>query len=203
MSEGLASHCQRDADRRLERRAPAVPEPPPTRSAPAVRPTLLVTLNGGGWHRQTTALIGALSPDEFEFVYVGGRYTNSPDEDLPAPHAGRRIGLPNVGQTSRRPWRHLINLARLVYNFFAALRLIRRLRPRGIVALGTPNALPLFAAGRLFGVRCMFVESLTRTQTLSRVGWILYHLRLCTRLYVQWPQLQRRHPRTTFAGAVL
>jgi UDP-N-acetylglucosamine:LPS N-acetylglucosamine transferase len=175
------------------------------RSTEAVdsRPLVLVTLNGGGWHRQTRRILSELTGDEFRFAYVGGASVRSVENDLDAPHPGARFVLPNAGQTNGRWSRRLRNAWRLLEVCWRSWRLVRRLRPAGIIAVGTPNAIPLFCCGRLFGARCVFVESLTRMQTLSRTGRILYRLGLAHRLYVQWPRLRDAYPRTVFAGAVV
>jgi UDP-N-acetylglucosamine:LPS N-acetylglucosamine transferase len=166
-------------------------------------PTLVVTLAGGGWHLETVRILERLGADDFAYVYVGGAFTNPRTNTVPAPHAGRRIAWPQMGQTRGRPLRPLLNVFRLAAVFCRAVGLVYRLRPRGILSLGTPNAVPLFLVGRLFGVRCIFVESLTRVRDLSRTAKLLYHLRLANRLYVQWPGLAQRYPRAVFAGAIV
>lgn len=176
----------------------------PAAAAPTARvPTLIVTLAGGGWHHATVQILERLAPDDFTYVYVGGAFTHQKTNAVPAPHPGRRIAWPQMGQTRGRPLRPLLNLLRLASVFCRALGLVYRLRPRGMLSVGTPNAVPLFLVGRLFGVRCVFVESLTRVRDLSRTGKVLYHLRLADRLYVQWPALVERYPRAVFVGAVV
>jgi UDP-N-acetylglucosamine:LPS N-acetylglucosamine transferase len=81
--------------------------------------------------------------------------------------------------------------------------LIRRLRPDAVLALGTAVAVPLFAAAKLLRVRCVFIETVTRVQRLSRTGRLLHRWCLSDRLYVQWPKLADAYPGSRFAGAVL
>ena len=176
---------------------------PAAAASTARAPTLVVTLAGGGWHHETVQILERLAPDDFAYVYVGGAFTNPRTNAVPAPHAGQRIAWPQMGQTRGRPLRPLLNVLRLGSVFCRAVGLVCRYRPRGMLSLGTPNAVPLFLVGRLFGVRCVFVESLTRVRDLSRTGKLLYHLRLVDRLYVQWPALVERYPRAVFAGAVV
>jgi beta-1,4-N-acetylglucosaminyltransferase len=44
------------------------------------------------------------------------------------------------------------------------------------------------------------VESIARVRKLSLSGTILYYTRMADRFLVQWPELQRRFPRSIYAG---
>ncbi|CAD5227472.1 unnamed protein product [Bursaphelenchus okinawaensis] len=50
----------------------------------------------------------------------------------------------------------------------------------------------------IFDCRIVYVESVCRVETLSLTGLILYYLRLYDAFYVQWPNLQKRYPRTDY-----
>jgi UDP-N-acetylglucosamine:LPS N-acetylglucosamine transferase len=168
------------------------------------RPLILVTVEGGGWHHQTVRILRRLSPAEFRFAYVYGHVDEHHySRELAMPHAGARYPIHHIGQTRGRPWRHVTNVGRLALSFWEAWQLLVRLRPAAILAVATPVALPLFVVGRLLGVRCLFVESLTRVRDLSLTGRLIYRLRLAHRLYVQWPGLRERYARTSFAGAIV
>ncbi len=168
------------------------------------RALILVTLGGGGWHRETYRILQQYSPEEFRFAYVYGHHSgNHSAGRLPMPHPGKCYPLHYLGPTRKHALRFFPNTARFVLSFFEAQALVRRLRPDAILALGHSSAVPLFAAGRLLGIRCVFIESLTRVVELSVAGRIVYRLGLAKRLYVQWPKLLERYPRATFAGSVL
>ena len=65
------------------------------------------------------------------------------------------------------------------------------------------SLLILLGRRRLVGYcrgRIVFVESIARVDSLSLTGRILYQLRLADALFVQWPKLQRDHPRTLYHG---
>lgn len=170
----------------------------------ATRPLVLVTLFGGGWHREIERILARIPADRFRFAYaygyLGGVHGAAA---LPMPHPGERYAIRFLGPTRKSPWRFLSNPWRLAVSFVEAMRLVRRLRPNAVLALGTASSVPLFAAGRLFGARCVFVESLTRVERLSLTGRIVYRLRLADRVYVQWPHLAARLPRAAYAGAVV
>lgn len=61
----------------------------------------------------------------------------------------------------------------------------------------------LFAQCRLLFLldcRIAYVESIARVQKLSLSGKILYLSRMADMFFVQWPELQARHPRSVYAG---
>ncbi len=168
------------------------------------KPLILVTLGGGGWHRETHLILEQYAPDEFRFAYVYGHHSgNHSTGRLPMPHPGPRYPMHYLGPTRKHPIRLITNTARFALSFIEAFRLVRRLRPAGILALGHPAAIPLFLAARIWRARCVFVESLTRVVDLSLTGRFVYHLRLAQRIYVQWPSLREKYARSTFAGTVL
>lgn len=168
------------------------------------RPLVLVTLCGGGWHREAARILAHFPPDAFRFAYVYGHCRGVHGaKDLPMPYEGPRYPMHYLGPTRKHPARVITNPCRLILSLFEALRLVRKLRPVGVLAVGTSMAAPLFLAGRLFGCRCVFVESLTRVRRPSMTGRLLQSLRLADRFYVQWPHLIDRSPNAVFAGAVL
>lgn len=86
------------------------------------------------------------------------------------------------------------NLPNLLRNLWLALVILRRVRPRLILSTGAGVAVPFLILGRLFGSQVVFVESITRTHTLSlsaRLVRPFLHV-----LYVHWPRLQARYPRS-------
>lgn len=168
------------------------------------RPLVLVTLCGGGWHREAQRVLEQFPADQFRFAYVYGHCRGVHGAArLEMPHDGPRYPMHYLGPT-RSPWfGRFSNTARFAWSMLEADRLVKRLRPAAIIAIGTAMAVPLFVAGRRHGATCVFVESLTRFRNLSATGRWVRRLRLADRLYVQWPQLQRSLPDTTYAGAVL
>lgn len=168
------------------------------------KPLVLATLFGGGWHREMSLMLEHFPAGTVRLAYVYGHCQGVHGAaELPTPRPGPRYPIHYLGPTRKHPVRFLTNTVRLLLSFVEALGLVRRLRPDAILAVGTAAAIPLFIAGRLFGARCVFVESLTRVEQMSTTGRILYHTRLADRLYVQWQRLQARFRRTTYAGAVL
>lgn len=92
------------------------------------------------------------------------------------------------------------SLRALVSNLRLAWRVVRRERPDVILSTGAALAVPFFLAGKLFGARLVFVESLTRTTSLSLSGRLVRPL--SDAFFVQWPDLAHAK-RSRFAGRLL
>ncbi len=86
--------------------------------------------------------------------------------------------------------RHLPNLIR---NALLSWRLLRRQKPDVILSTGAGVAVPFLILGKVLGCRTVFVESITRIETLSLSARLV--LPFLDVLYVHWPQLQLRYPR--------
>jgi UDP-N-acetylglucosamine:LPS N-acetylglucosamine transferase len=84
------------------------------------------------------------------------------------------------------------NLPNLLRNAVLAFRLLRRRRPDVILTTGAGVAVPFLILGRLMGIRTVFIESITRTETLSLSARLA--LPFLDVLYVHWPRLQIRYP---------
>lgn len=94
--------------------------------------------------------------------------------------------------------RNLKNLAR---NTVLAWRLLRRRRPDAILSTGAGLAVPFFLVGKLLGIRTVYVESVTRTESLSLSGRMVYPL--AGRFFVQWPAVAERFEKAEYHGGIL
>jgi len=93
------------------------------------------------------------------------------------------------------------SLKNLIRNFRIAWRTVRDRRPDVILSTGAALAVPFFLIGRLHGCRCVYVESFTRVEGLSRSGRMVYPL--ANSFFVQWPSLTERFPKAVYVGSVL
>lgn len=93
------------------------------------------------------------------------------------------------------------SLGRLLLNIGLAWRVLRRERPDAILSTGAGLAVPFFLLGKLLGARLVYVESVTRIETISLSGRLVY--RLADSFFVQWPQAAERLSRAEYAGGVL
>lgn len=116
-----------------------------------------------------------------------------PGADVDALLDGRDVIL-GSGPTNR-------SLRNLVRNLRLAWRTVGERRPDVILSTGAALAVPFFLVGRLRGVRCVYVESLTRTRGLSLSGRMIYPL--ANTFFVQWPGAAGRRRRARHVGNLL
>ena len=84
--------------------------------------------------------------------------------------------------------------------FLSALILIARVKPDVVVSTGAAPGLFCILAGRLFGARTLWIDSIANAERLSRCGAIANHV--AHNCLTQWPHLAGRNG-PQFAGAVL
>ena len=92
------------------------------------------------------------------------------------------------------------SLPNLVRNLPLAWRVVRRTKATVILSTGAGLAVPFFVAGKLLRRKLVYVESLTRTESVSLSGRIVYPL--ADEFFVQWPRAAHR-PRMRYEGSVL
>ena len=73
-------------------------------------------------------------------------------------------------------------------------------RPDTILSTGAGLAVPFFLIGKLLGIRLVYVESVTRTESISLSGRLVYPL--ADRFFVQWPAAAKRLRRAEYAGGI-
>lgn len=91
-------------------------------------------------------------------------------------------------------------LGRAVWNFLKALLIIRKSRPDLVISTGASLAVPFILASKLYGIKTIFIESISRSSRLSLSGKLVYNL--VDELYVQWPECQERYPKAQYKGIV-
>lgn len=93
--------------------------------------------------------------------------------------------------------RHLLNLLK---NAFLALVVILKERPDMVISTGAGVAVPFLILGKFLGAQTLFIESITRTASLSLSARLVLPF---ARVYVQWPQLQEKYPQTFYTGVAV
>lgn len=106
--------------------------------------------------------------------------------------AGEEIVI-GCGPTNR-------SLPNFFRNLRVAWRVVREHRPAAMLSTGAALAVPFFLVGRLHGCRLVYVESLTRTKTLSLSGRLVTPL--AHSFFVQWPTT-RRPRKAQYVGNIL
>jgi UDP-N-acetylglucosamine:LPS N-acetylglucosamine transferase len=147
---------------------------------------VLLVCSPGGHLQQMLALREAWADSERTWVTL-------PGADVEAALAGEEVLLAH-GPTNRS----LLNLLR---NTALAWRLLRRRRPQAILSTGAGVSVPFFLVGKLLGIRLVYVESVTRTESISLSGRLVYPL--ADRFFAQWPAAAARLRRAEYVGSVL
>lgn len=124
--------------------------------------------------------------EEYDHFYVlNDRALLSPD----------MLGKTYTIAHSERDWRFLLNL-------WEAYQILRRERPNVIISTGAGPAVPFAVIGRsLFGVKVIFVETITKIYTPSVTGRIMRYL--ANQLFYQWETLRPFFPNGEFSGPVM
>jgi beta-1,4-N-acetylglucosaminyltransferase len=147
---------------------------------------LFLVCSPGGHLQQMLALEPAWSGTERTWVTL-------PGADVGAALAGEDVVLAH-GPTNR-------SVKNLFRNAFLAWRLLRERRPDAILSTGAGLAVAFFLVGKVLGIRLVYVESVTRTESISLSGRLVYPL--ADRFFAQWPRAAKRLRRAEYAGSVL
>jgi len=96
---------------------------------------------------------------------------------------------------SERDWKFFLNL-------WEAFRILLRERPQVILSTGAGPAVPFAIVGKLFfRTRVIFVETITRIDTPSMTGRIMY--RIADDFFYQWRSLTPYFPNGRYGGPLL
>ncbi|MBE9191001.1 UDP-N-acetylglucosamine--LPS N-acetylglucosamine transferase [Gloeocapsopsis crepidinum LEGE 06123] len=85
-------------------------------------------------------------------------------------------------------------------NFTKALTILDKSKPDLVMSTGASLAVPFVLASKFFGIKTVFVESITRANELSLSGKMVYNL--VDEFYVQWPECVQRYPKAQYKGVV-
>ena len=91
---------------------------------------------------------------------------------------------------------------KFIFNLWEAFQILCKEKPDVILSTGAGPVVPFELVGRLFfGVRVVFVETITRIHAPSLTGKIMYHLAHC--FYYQNIELKRFFPRGIYGGTLI
>ena len=161
---------------------------------------LLVVLAGGGFLFETESLLDKLD-ESFDYYYVTGQDSAI----LKSCYKESRFHLiPKT--TSMTETSVLLRVKSVLLSLFSCVSLINKIKPDAIVCVGSSMSIPLYLAAKLLRfnkVKTVFIESITRTDAISKTGKILLKLKLVDRFYAQWPQLEDLSRRIVYKGTIL
>lgn len=163
---------------------------------PAAERPVLLLIGGGGFVWEARSLWSKL-PQSTAWAFVIPDDSVTPDWT----RAGTVHKLPTFASRSQR------GIIRPMLGFVACLwkawGLLRRVRPRLIICMGSAMAVPVLLPGRLMRTPSVFIESITRTAELSRTGKLVAYLGVADMVLVQWPELADAKRGYRFEGTVL
>jgi len=93
------------------------------------------------------------------------------------------------------------NIKNLFRNVFLALRILKKEKPDLLISTGAGVAVPFIYIAKLFGIKTIYVESLTRVEDLSLTGKLIYPI--VDYIFVQWPELANKYKKAEFHGRVI
>jgi beta-1,4-N-acetylglucosaminyltransferase len=156
---------------------------------------MLVVLGDGGHTADIVRLVELMGP-VYHYSYALTRTDQISESKLPFPGKVWRLTRPRAKDEG------LVAVVwHLSRSLVEAARILLRSRPDAVLGSGPAVVVPLAVAGKLFGAKIIFVETGSRITELSLTGKIM--LRLADLFFVQWEPLQRRYPRSIFAGRLL
>ena len=157
---------------------------------------IAVVLGRGGHTAQTFALIDSLG-DKFEYIYIIGLLDKLTPKKIRIKGSVLRVLAPRLLPQDSR----LMSVIRTIVTLFLSFIYLLVYRPNVIISCGTGMTVPVFYSARTIGIPTVFIESMSRVETLSHTGRILQGR--VSLFMVQWKQLAERIPTAEYGGQLL
>lgn len=91
------------------------------------------------------------------------------------------------------------NVWKLIPAFVKILKLVKKEKPKAVITTGAAPGLVCLLAGKLFGCKTIWIDSIANVEHLSASGRIARHV--AARIYTQWPDLANKQ--ILYAGNIL
>ncbi|MGY5852873.1 MAG: hypothetical protein RTU92_04830 [Candidatus Thorarchaeota archaeon] len=155
-----------------------------------------VVLGRGGHTAQTFALVDLLG-EEFKFLYLIGVLDPLTTKKVRIPGRILPVFPPRLlpGDST------IMSVLRTLLTLMLSLVYFLIFRPRVVVSCGTGLTVPIFYSARVLGIKTVFIESMSRVESLSITGRLL--LGKTSLFAVQWPELAENIPGATYGGQLL
>ncbi|MGY5879566.1 MAG: hypothetical protein RTV31_04905 [Candidatus Thorarchaeota archaeon] len=157
---------------------------------------IAVVLGRGGHTAQTFALVDSLG-DKFEYIYIIGLLDSLTPKKIRLKGKVLRVFTPRLLPQDSR----LMSVIRTVLTLFLSFVYLLIIRPNVIISCGTGMTVPVFYSARTLGIPTVFIESMSRVETLSKTGRMM-HGRVSL-FMVQWEQLAKETPGVVYGGQLL
>lgn len=131
-----------------------------------------------------------------------------PDASVTTPqHHSRNVIIETIHRSREVGQSYWTSLISTLMATFSSMRVLISHRPNFILVNGPGSCVPVCLCAILLRIlalsdtRTTFVESLCRVQRLSLTGKILYWF--VDDFIVQWPELQKKYPRSKYLGRLV
>jgi beta-1,4-N-acetylglucosaminyltransferase len=157
---------------------------------------IAVILGRGGHTAQTFSLVKLLGP-EYGYLYLIGILDPLTPQKIEIPGRVLPVIPPRLLPQDSR----IMAIIRTLFTLFLSFIYLLLLRPKIVVSCGTGLTVPIFYAARTIGIKTVFIESVSRVESLSITGRFL--LGKTDLFVVQWLNLAERISGTTYGGQLL
>jgi len=155
-----------------------------------------VVLGRGGHTAQTFALVDSLG-DKFEYIYIIGLLDKLTPKKIHQRGRVLRVFTPRLLPQDSR----LMSVIRTILTLFLSFIYLLILKPDVIISCGTGMTVPVFYSARTLGIPTVFIESMSRVETLSKTGRMLRGR--VTLFMVQWKEIAEKVPGVVYGGQLL
>lgn len=157
---------------------------------------IAVVLGQGGHTAQTFALVDLLG-DHFKYLYMIGLLDRLTPKKIRIPGQVVPVLAPRLLPSDSR----VLSVLRTLVTLLLSAIYFLAFRPRAVISCGTGLTVPIFYSARLLGIKTVFIESMSRVESLSITGRLL--LGRTDLFMVQWEQLAAKIPEATYGGQLL
>jgi len=157
---------------------------------------IAVVLGRGGHTAQTFALVDSLG-DKFEYIYIMGLLDKLTPKKIRLTGRVLRVFTPRLLPQDSK----LMSVIRTILTLFLSFIYLSIFKPDVIISCGTGMTVPVFYSARTLGVPTVFIESMSRVETLSKTGRML--LGRVSLFMVQWKEIAEKIPGTVYGGQLL
>ncbi len=161
-----------------------------------MKPKILIINDGGGFSFQTKCLTSDYEKD-FEIFYLVPQ-----DKDMNLT-VDTKNSFPISKVTAIYNKNMIYKVTAFITCFFQTVKILRQNDYSSIIAIGTSTAVPVFMAAKLFKVKTVFIDSITRVNDLSQTAKILLKLKLPTKTLTQWESLSSPSDNVFYEGNIL
>ncbi|KAK8816165.1 hypothetical protein WA556_001110 [Blastocystis sp. ATCC 50177/Nand II] len=168
----------------------------------------MIVLGSGGHTSEMIKLIRGLDPNLYNpIVFVHADTDTKSMAHLRESNVGFKFSTRSIPRCREVGQSYVSSIASTVKAFLSCISLILQERPSLLLVNGPGTCIPvaycvaLFRVLNILSCRIVFVESFCRVQKLSVTGYLLYYV--ADSFVVQWPQLQRKYPRSVYLGILL